>query len=223
MTRLISKLPLAWIAMSGVFLWASGHPQPELSNPLRAATSAVSATEVAATINRELRRRGSAEAELVSARDLEFPGTVSVPGGNSLEVSSISWDVMLRAWQFRLGCQNPASCLPFLVTAHLPASRFPEIRDKGRPPGTVLGPVEPATSVLRIPSTHATMLVKAGQPARVVVERAGMRITVQVICLERGSQGQLIRVRHRDSRGVFAARVVAAGLLESATPEEVLP
>ena len=209
--------------MSAVFLCASSRPQLELSNPLRAATSAVSATELAATINRELRRRGSSEAELVSAHDLEFSGTVSVPPGNPLEVSSISWDVMLRAWQFRLGCQNPASCLPFLVTAHLPASRFPEIRDKGRHPGKLLGPVEPATSALRIAAPRATMLVKAGQPARVIVERAGMRITVQVICLERGSQGQLIRVRHRDSRGVFAARVVAAGLLESATSEEVLP
>lgn len=226
MIRLLSKVAWAWLAGSGIFLCASPPPGPNASPVPAIASSSSAGEEVADTINRELRRRGTAEAGLISTRDLAFPETLPVRARNSLEVSSLSWDVLLRAWQFRLRCRDRAACLPFLVTARLPAARFAKAGQEFDTAGKLFPAMDrasPATRPLRHPAT--SKLVKPGQPAKVVVEGDGLRITVQVVCLEGGSEGQWIRVRHRDSHGIFRARVVAAGLLESAipAPEEVLP
>jgi flagella basal body P-ring formation protein FlgA len=69
------------------------------------------------------------------------------------------------------------------------------------------------------PTHHLTsppiVLVTAGQPAKLVVETATLRMTTLVTPLESGVQGQLIRVRNLDTRRVLRAEVVGKGLLEA--------
>ena len=56
--------------------------------------------------------------------------------------------------------------------------------------------------------------VEAGQNARVSWSEAGLAMTAEVVCLERGVEGQWIRVRAREGRGrVFRARVAGMGRL----------
>ena len=129
--------------------------------------------------------------ELASIREnpeLEVAGVYPEHGGTTL----------------RLRCVVPAACPPFLVTA-------PEM--PGLPPAgfaRMSGTKRTAKS-----EEKSSPLVFAGRPARLVLERDGMRISISVTCLDRGALRQLVRARERESGRIFRARVAGPALLEA--------
>jgi flagella basal body P-ring formation protein FlgA len=55
--------------------------------------------------------------------------------------------------------------------------------------------------------------MRPGDPTRAVFLANGFRMTASVTCLERGNEGEIIRVRSPDGR-VFRARISGPSLLE---------
>jgi hypothetical protein len=94
---------------------------------------------------------------------------------------------------------DAASCLPFFVL----------IRD---------GQSRLTTSEETVPASTRSNLftVRPGDPASLVQASAGVRLTRRVICLERGSIGDVIRIREAGGRTLLRAMVVRTGELEAA-------
>jgi hypothetical protein len=64
-------------------------------------------------------------------------------------------------------------------------------------------------------TTSGIVLAEKGKPATLILDDGSMRISVRVICLQPGVLNQRIRVFEAQSRRVFHAEVVGAGLLHS--------
>jgi hypothetical protein len=58
-------------------------------------------------------------------------------------------------------------------------------------------------------------LVERGELATLILKGDGIRMSVEVICLDRGFEGQEIRARSKKGLRVFRARVVGPGILEA--------
>jgi hypothetical protein len=186
--------------------------------------------EVWQAVAAELRQRGLAEKQLPRVEDLDLPGALPALAGRRLRVSSECWDAGPRRTQFRLQCDEPGECLPFLVYV-----RDDVVRDHGR--GDVrdalnhdslsAGAVARAGSCRLASDSHPAHgvpeavrppapqpMVRAGDQARAVFLANGLRMTASVTCLERGREGEIIRVRGSDGY-VFRARVSGPNLLEA--------
>ncbi len=101
--------------------------------------------------------------------------------------------------RFRLECSAPGQCLPFL--AYLP-------KIEGITVGACFGDAH-----LRH-STPQRIAVRAGEQAMLVYAANRLQLIATVTCLERGGEGEIIRVRNQEGR-VFRARVAAPGRLEA--------
>ena len=110
----------------------------------------------------------------------------------------------------RLKCRSTGVCLPFYVLLHWQdpdeaknTLRKWQIRDQSRAHGAQLPQDE--------------MLVRSGKTATLVLASSNTRITMPVLCLQNGARGQSVRVMDKDSRRVYLAKVIAAGLVTSAS------
>jgi hypothetical protein len=168
----------------------------------------------------ELRKKGFSDQQLPRAGDLDMPMTLpSLAGekpGQKLRVASVCWDDGPRRTQFRLECSASGECLPFLVylRSEIPA----EV------PSEVLGSTDRHPEAwfesCRLPSSHpapvdsARLDVRQGDRATAVFVTTRLRMTASVTCLERGREGEVIRVRAADGH-VFRARVSGPNRLEA--------
>ena len=123
-------------------------------------------------------------------------------------------------WALRLRCVLPGTCAPFLVRAPRIAGlgRLTTLvpQERGGDAGGEAGPpVGKRTGLRRAKAANSKALVFAGRPARLVLERDGMRISIPVTCLDRGALAQAVRARDRESGRIFQARVAGPGLLEA--------
>ena len=110
----------------------------------------------------------------------------------------------------RLKCSIASVCLPFYVLLHWQdpdeaTSTLPkwQKRDQSRARGERLTPDE--------------MLVRSGKTATLVLASSNTRITIPVLCLQNGARRQSVRVMNKDSKRVYLAKVIAAGLVTSAS------
>ncbi len=159
----------------------------------------------------DLGHRELVERQLPQADDLELPVAVPALAGRKLRVVSRCWDEGLRRTQFRLECGSPGQCLPFLVylrdsvsmdtTARAGSCRWPSGL---RPP----------------PQMALKFAVRAGDRATALFLGDRLRMTASVTCLERGREGEVIRVRSQDGH-VFRARISGPDQLE-ALPQELV-
>jgi hypothetical protein len=156
----------------------------------------------------ELRQRGLSEPQLPRIEDLDLPFALPAVAGRKLRVSSACWDEGPDRTQFRLECGEPGQCLPFLAYVHV------QNRDAGARAGScrLESPSRPAPEAPVKPL--AKPAVRAGDRATAVFLSARLRISASVTCLERGREGEVIRVRNEDGQ-VFRARISGPALLEA--------
>jgi hypothetical protein len=130
----------------------------------------------------------------------------------NLQVIGLDWDTRQQSVQVRLRCSTQASCGSFLVHVVLPASMGDEWRARL---GWAIGLNSPTAGQPAPATTSGIVLAERGKPATLILDDGSMRISVRVICLQPGVLNQQIRVFEAQSRRVFHAEVVGAGLLHS--------
>jgi len=126
-----------------------------------------------------------------------------------LKVMGLEWDNRQQAVEARLRCATRASCSRFLVRVDLPAPIANEWHRLLKA-GTGLNSPGAVATV-----TAGMVLAEKGKPAILILDDGGMRISLPVICLQRGVLNQHIRVIDTKSRRVFRAEVVGAGELHA--------
>jgi len=183
------------------------------ANSMAARLTPITRQEVWPAVAAELRTRGVSESELPQAEDLVLPVAVPALAGRKLRVSSACWDEGSRRIEFRLECGDAGDCLPFLVYLR-----------NGHPPRLERDSVSTGANFraasCRLPSSHAAAearpapAVRAGEHATAVYVAEGLRMSASVTCLERGSEGQVIRVRAPDGH-VFRARISGPARVEA--------
>jgi hypothetical protein len=172
----------------------------------------------------ELRREGLSEQQLPQIEDLDLPGVLPLLAGRSLRVSSACWDEGPQRTEVRLECGEPGQCLPFLVylrNVYLHNIYLHNyVRDDQNARARV-GSCRPASEPRRalepLPKPSPKLVVRAGDWATAVFVSSRLRLTASVTCLERGREGEIIRVRSQDGR-VFRARISGPARLEALPP-----
>jgi hypothetical protein len=159
----------------------------------------VTRQEVWQAVAAELRERGLREERLPRVEDLDLPLAVPAAEGRTLRVAPVCWDAGLGRVEFRLECREPRQCIPFLAYLRTTES-------------TMAGSCR---SGFRSPSAQPKKVaVRTGERAVVVFIANRLRLTTSVICLERGTEGEIIRVKNQDGH-IFRARVAAPAVLEA--------
>lgn len=194
--------------------WAEESPTPpDTATP-------VTRQEVWQAVEAELRIRGLSARQLPRVEDLDLPAALPALAGRRLWVSSACWDKGPRRTQFRLECGEPGECLPFLVYVH------DRVHDRGDDHGDDRGNADSGARAgpCRMASgRHAARgvspkpllkpTVRAGDRATAVFVSDRLRMTASVTCLERGREGEVIRVRGEEGN-IFRARISGPARLE---------
>ncbi len=194
----------------GSLLWATESRTPPGTPPTR-----VTRQEVWRAVATELRGRGLAERQLPRVDDLDLPVALPALAGRTLRVSSACWDAGPRRTQFRLECSAPGQCLPFLVYLREYVREYAReyVRDQ------VTAEAQAASCGLAswmrpAPAASPKPAVHAGDRAVAVFLTNRLRMTASVTCLERGREGEVVRVRSQDGH-IFRARISGPALLEA--------
>lgn len=171
----------------------------------------VTRREVWQAIVADLHERGLSEAQLPKIEDLDLPVALSASAGRQLRVASACWDDGAARTQFRLECAAPGQCLPFLAYVHVRIDG--ESNFNSRPGFCRLDSARrPAPRTFS--NALAKPTVRPGDRATARFVSARLRITASVTCLDRGREGEVIRVRGQDGQ-VFRARVSGPAQLEA--------
>jgi hypothetical protein len=222
------------IALSCLLLSPSGKARgettsSELRPPSLARTSPITRQEVWQAVAEALRQAGVSEAQLPMEEAIDMP--VSVPAGpqRKLRVASSCWEEGSGRLEFLLQCAEPGECLPFLVflngstsspTSNLLSksavekldSFYAQVNARTRSCRVRSGTHSAPSARIR-PDSAAKSLVRSGEEATAEFVGSGMRMTASVTCLERGGQGEVIRVRGVDGN-IFRARISGPGRLQ---------
>ena len=170
----------------------------------------------------ELQREGLSEQRLPRIEDLDLPGALPALAGRRLHVSSACWDEGPRRTQFRLECGEPGQCLPFLVYLHnlslhnVSLHNSNSVRDDQNASARAEScrpALEPQRAPEVSPKPSPKPVLRAGDRATAVFLSNRLRMSASVTCLERGREGEVIRVRSQDGR-VFRARISGPARLE---------
>jgi Chaperone for flagella basal body P-ring formation len=192
------------------FLFAVGVGVVAGALPVTQSTP-VTRQEVWEALAVELRHRGVTERRLPQFEDLDLPVAIPAHAERKLRVVSRCWDEGLQRTQFRLQCGSPGQCLPFLAY----------LRDSVNADAAPQAASCRLTSGVRpTPQTAPKFAVRAGDRATATFLGDRLRMTASVTCLERGREGEVVRVRSHDGQ-VFRARISGPGQLE-ALPQELV-
>jgi hypothetical protein len=170
-----------------------------LAQEARVPSSPVTREEVWQAVAGELHHRGLRGEQLPHVDDLDLPVAVPAAEGRMLRVAAACSDAGLGRLQFRLECGEPGQCIPFLAY----------VRATER---TILESCQARS--LPAPARPKKVAVRAGERATVVLVANRLRLTASVVCLERGVEGEIIRVKNQDGH-IFRARIAAPALLEA--------
>jgi hypothetical protein len=220
--------PLSRELSAQALLAASTVPDPrvdsvtgEVSQP-EAAPLNEARQEVWRTVVSELHRRGASERQLPRADDLDLPMALPALAGARLRIASACWDEGPRRTQFRIECGAPGQCPAFLVymrmvhmSKDMHDDRSDTVRDSGnRAPESMFESCRlPAATGARAESS-AKPDVRPGDRAVALFLAKQMRMTASVTCLDRGREGEVVRVRAADGH-IFRARVSGPDRLEA--------
>ena len=186
---------LCVLLLAGQIVRGQESPGPALS-PL-------TARETWQAVAQELRSRGMREEELPQVADLGLPAALPAREKRTLWVSAVCRDEDAGSVRFRVECREGGACLPFLTDWRGGGERVaaPSCRLKGASRRAAARP-------------RAAPSVVAGERATAVMTAAGLRMTAEVICLDRGASGEIVRVRAKEGR-IFRARVSGPGFVEA--------
>jgi hypothetical protein len=217
--------------------WALQRSALESSLPrrivVRRAGNLASCAEIRKAVTRALSQGSPSAASEPEARkpaseqrllpDMDCGAATRIAAGSALEVTKISWDAGLRSWEILVRCLRRSDCVPFLI-------RVPQTDAEGRRdvfsastiPAASPFPTPASRSTLlllqkatNLPSTAVPALVRPGQAITLVWERAGIRLSLPVICLDRGGAGQWVRARTRNGSRILRAEVMSDELLRA--------
>jgi hypothetical protein len=177
-------------------------------------STSVTRQEVWQAIVNDFGKRGLAEPEWPRAEDLDMPAALPALGERKLRVLSACWDEGPRRTQFRLDCGAPGGCLPFLVYLHQVYLAGGGADGNGNGPAAHAESCRLTPRPLAAPLAAVKPMVRPGDRARAVFLASGLRMTASVTCLERGREGEVIRVRAVDGH-IFRARISGPDLLEA--------
>lgn len=137
----------------------------------------------------------------VNERQIELLSFVPVSKNNAVlrvdELKSLSPGLT----RVRMRCETSAECIPFFVLVHADI----------RPGFEVAKPVRHEAA----PDHRKELIVHSGKRAQLFLEGDNMFITLQVICLEAGSRGQIIRVVSMDRKMQYTAEILSADALKA--------
>jgi hypothetical protein len=173
----------------------------------------LSRTEVWKAVATFLQARNDKISELTDATSLQWDSGVRAGANDAaVEVVASHWDSRRQALALHMRCVEPSFCRSFLV--HVPGEEPSLARTDapGTPRMEDVSAVRHATKSLR-PQSRGRSLALAGKPANLMVEGDGFRISLPVVCLERGRLGQTIRAVDSSSHRVFWAEVVGVDRL----------
>jgi hypothetical protein len=166
------------------------------------------------------------------AAAVQWNGEISGAEDAEIEATASHWDVQQKALAVRMRCVEPALCGSFLVLvrgvrpgpAETGGPRASAYLGSGHRSGHPSGQPSdyggqshrpwPSAEASRFPRPGRT-LAEAGKPAKLLVEGDGFRISLPVICLQRGRMGQTIRAVDAAGHHVFWAQVIGAGRLQA--------
>jgi Chaperone for flagella basal body P-ring formation len=210
-------IALGSLLLAGLSAQVSAGASGEESRPLPGTPpTAATRQEVWQAVVTELEREGLSEQRLPRIEDLELPGALPALAGRRLRVSSACWDEGPRRTQFRVECGERGQCLPFLVYLHNAYLHdvylHNYVRDDQNTSARAAS-CRPALKPQRAPEPLPKPVLRAGDRATAVFLSNRLRMTASVTCLERGREGEVIRVRSQDGR-VFWARISGPARLE---------
>jgi len=207
----LAVFPPAYLAAS------SAHQGP--ASPARGEGSSrtLSPAEIFGVIRDHLSRQGMPAAETLAPKDLRVQLAVQVAKGDTdVRVRRMIFDPIRHETRFQLWTPRDPGRPPFEVAApwempglepaHPGASR--EVPAAWR----VADSAKPLAQA-RTTKVRPKALVRLGRPATLVMLGNNTRITMTVVPLETGAQGEQIRVRNPANAHILAAEVVAEGLV----------
>jgi hypothetical protein len=171
--------------------------------------------EVWQAVKAELLQRGLAEAQLPRVDDIDLPMAPPALPGPGLRVASACWDERRGRTQFRLECGAPGECLPFLayISDSVHDSVEANMGARARSCRLATGS-HPALASRLATGTAPKATVRTGERATAIFISSHMRMTASVTCMERGQEGEIIRVRAPDGH-IFRARILGPARLEA--------
>jgi hypothetical protein len=194
-----AKTLLAVVVASGALLTAQGP---------RFLLAPITRDEVWQAVILELRQRGVREEQMLRPEEIDLPVAIMAAASHTLRVSMVCWDADLGRAQFQMECRQAGQCVPFL--AYADAGRSTAMGSE-RIAGSSCRAASRARSELSVP--HKAV-IRVGDRATVVFRGSQLSLTALVTCLERGAEGEIIRVRNQDGQ-IFRARVSAPARLEA--------
>lgn len=205
------------IVLSSLLLAEESRPPP----------APVTRQEVWQAVKNELHQQGLADPQMPRLEDVDLPSALPALAGQSLRVTSVCWDEGPQRTQFRLECGAPGQCLPFLayVQSHVHGNAYNSVSDSAFDPveaqaGGHARPCQlasgshPASGSRLAAAAAVKPTIQTGDRATAVFLSSHMRMTASVTCMERGHEGEVIRVRAPDGH-VFRARITGPALLEA--------
>ena len=135
---------------------------------------------------------------------LQWSGEVTSSEENpALQIESMHLDPRRQALEVRLHCVQRTSCGSFLAYLRPRQPLLADWKEKSAAQRSGVAKQPASGEVLAQPGKRATLVLADG----------AMRISVPVICLERGALGQQVRVLDTANHRVFTAEVQRAGIL----------
>jgi hypothetical protein len=184
-------------------------------NPRQAGDRVLSLLKSAVT---EYLQRYLEKGSWLETAQFDWPAILpEIPATTSFQVLASQWDSRPQALRLRLGCVPRQTCLPFYVSIYFARHAQPRVsrdmaqRVAGLLPGRTYAafavPSE-ASTAKRASKKPAPVLARPGTLASMIVEKGSIRIFTEVICLDRGVRGDIIRVRNPESKRILRAQVI---------------
>jgi hypothetical protein len=202
---MVAYLVFAAGSAGAPWLLAETFAEESRTPPVSQLTS-VTRREVWQAVAADLRERGLADQQLPPIDEIDLPLALPALAGHKLRVLSACWDESARRTQFRLECSGAGQCLPFL--AYVSSTVRNEGSSAARAVPCRQGMSRPPAQIALKP------VVRSGDRATAVFVANRLHMTASVICLERGHEGEIIRVRSLDGH-IFRARISGPALLET--------
>jgi hypothetical protein len=126
----------------------------------------------------------------------------------------LAWDSRLSGLDFQLRCRDRHACHSFLVQAHASPPEAFAWQDRLQHMNSS-GLSHSAGAAANKSHVRAPLLAKAGETAILTMQSGSIRIRLQVVCLQRGALGQIIRARDMQSKKVYRGEVVSPRALRA--------
>ncbi len=215
MIRIVPGGGLVVSATVAAFLLATWLAAEETGTPSGSRSNPVTRREVWQAVVDELHARDVPELRWPRIDELDLPAGLPAISGRTLRVTAACWDEGPQRTQFRLECGEPGQCLPFLVFVHVHGHSRVQSENEGKAYAGACGSAPEAHSAREAsPKILSAPTMHPGDRATAVFVSERLRIAATVTCLERGREGEVIRVRNQDGE-IFRARISGPALLEA--------